>query len=712
MSSLDAIRRMRAVSLAGVLLTAAGPAAGAPQAAPSPSPAPEEQQAVKAEGDTARVTTTITVTAAPSPVKTEIGPDVRTYPANASIIDPGSLERASAREPGEVLRGLSGVDFVYYGQGGIPSGPSVRGYTDRNFGQDMAGFLDGIPLNLFGFVASHGAMDLTPLFTTSIERVELVRGPLDARYGDFHRGGSVNFVTREGVARPSVTLAGGSFGTGRAALTYGNYRPGAAGISIYSNIEGYHAGGYADNQQVEHFKTFNKLHRRAGAGDLTLTLQGYWADWEAPSYLDKALVESGAVDEKAAVNPTDGGKQNNQLGALRYRRGMDRVNSFAATAYVVRRDWTRWRSDFLLSPTQLQTQQVDERTSYGARVEQTFGGALFGRPSRLLIGAAGQRDDAATRQDATRERVSVTRTDDVDELLTSLGLYAQEQIQPVGWLKLMAGLRYSRVDYDIDDNIRAPGTFVAAYETDIWSPKVGAAVSLGGKVGLYANYATGMRSPTPRTEVRNSIASVQRVVIAKTESYEAGLTARLSTRLEVLGNVFRADNSNETRGIPPGGQQFESLGKSRREGAEAEISWFPVSRTRIYAGASWVDAVLTTPATPAAKHLPDIPDYVHKIGFEAHTVRTGRWPGTVSLAGDFTVHGPKDLNTLGTIRSSRYERITASLAYTTRDRYRVWLGGFAYPGSLVGESEFLFNTKVGVRPNPRVSLEGGITYTF
>ena len=67
---------------------------------------------------------------------------MRTYPANASIIDPGSLERASAREPGEVLRGLSGVDFVYYGQGGIPSGPSVRGYTDRNFGQDMAGFLD------------------------------------------------------------------------------------------------------------------------------------------------------------------------------------------------------------------------------------------------------------------------------------------------------------------------------------------------------------------------------------------------------------------------------------------------------------------------------------------------------------------------------------------------------------------------------------------
>ncbi len=711
MAARSARRRFQAATFAGCLL-AAGPLAAAPQTPPSPSPGPEEKQEVHAEGDTARVTTTITVTAAPGPVKTEIGTDVRTYPANASIIDPGSLERASAREPGEVLRGLSGVDFTYYGQGGIPSGPSVRGYTDRNFGQDMAGFLDGIPLNLFGFVASHGALDLTPLFTTSIERVELVRGPLDARYGDFHRGGSVNFVTRDGVARPSVTLAGGSFGTGRAALTYGNYRPGAMGISLYSNIEGYHAGGYADNQQVEHVKTFNKLHRRAGAGDLTLTLQGYWADWEAPSYLDRALVASGAVDEKAAVNPTDGGKQNNQLGALRYRRGANGDNPFVATVYAVSRDWTRYRSDFLLSATQLQTHQVDERTTYGARIEKNFGRALFGRPSRLLLGAAGQRDDAQTRQDATRERQVVTRTDDVGELLTSLGAYAQEQLQVADWLKLMGGLRYSRVAYDIDDHIRAPGTFVSTYDTDLWSPKVGAAVSLGRHFGLYANYATGMRSPTPRTEVRNSIASVDRVVISKTESYEAGLTARLSTRVELLAAVYRADNSNETRGIPPGGQQFESLGKSRRKGAEGEISWFPISRTRIYAGVSWVDAVLTTPVTPLATHLPDVTDYVHKLGFEAHTVRTGRWPGTVSLAGDFAIYGPKDLNTLGTIRSSRYERITASLAYTTRDRYRVWLGGFAYPGSRIGEAEFLFNTKVGVRPNPRVSLEGGVTYTF
>jgi len=287
------------------------------------------------------MTTTITVTARPGPMKTELGPDVRTLPANSSIIDPSAFEKSSPREPAEVLRALPGVDTAYYGQGGIPSGPSVRGYTDRNFGQDLAGFIDGIPLNLFGFVASHGAMDITPVFTGSVERVELVRGPLDARYGDFHRGGSVNFVTRDGVPEPSVTLVGGSFGTVRGGLTYGNYKPGSRAASVYSNVEGYRTDGYANNQDNKYAKTFNKLYVPTGSGDVTLAFQGYWARWHAPSYIDRDLVRSGALDEKTAVNPTDGGNQNNQLAYLRYRHARDGRDPFSAIVYADHRDWMR-----------------------------------------------------------------------------------------------------------------------------------------------------------------------------------------------------------------------------------------------------------------------------------------------------------------------------------------------------------------------------------
>lgn len=138
--------------------------------------------------------------------------------------------------------------FVFYGQGGIPSGPSVRGYTDRNFGQDIAGFLDGIPLNLFGFVASHGALDLTLLLPQSIEKVELIRGPFNARYGDFHRGGSLNFVTKSRIQRPSIDLALGSYGTARTTLTWA--RNPESGLPLFTSLEGYRTESYSHNSDL------------------------------------------------------------------------------------------------------------------------------------------------------------------------------------------------------------------------------------------------------------------------------------------------------------------------------------------------------------------------------------------------------------------------------------------------------------------------------
>ena len=121
--------------------------------------------------DVPRITTVVTVTAPAAPQRVEPSADVRTLPSSASVLTTTESQGAPYREPGEVLRSLPGMGFVYYGQGGIPSGPTVRGYTDRNFGQDIAGFLDGIPLNLPGFVASHGALDLTVLAVDSIDRV-------------------------------------------------------------------------------------------------------------------------------------------------------------------------------------------------------------------------------------------------------------------------------------------------------------------------------------------------------------------------------------------------------------------------------------------------------------------------------------------------------------------------------------------------------------
>ena len=91
--------------------------------------------------------------------------------------------------------------------------------------------------------------------------------------------------------------------------------------------------------------------------------------------------------------------------------------------------------------------------------------------------------------------------DDVDEVMTDIGVGGQ-QVGLTDWLKAVAGLRYSRFDYDIVDNLRQPGEYVDDYSASKWQPKVGLVIAPLRQIELYANYVVGMRSPTPRTEVR------------------------------------------------------------------------------------------------------------------------------------------------------------------------------------------------------------------
>jgi outer membrane receptor protein involved in Fe transport len=534
---------------------------------------------------------------------------------------------------------------------------------------------------------------------------------MSPRYGDFNRGASIDFITRDGITRPSIFIGAGSFGSVKGAATYGNYDAARSRPSFFASLDFNHIDGYAQRQRLDHARGFARMHIPVGNGDVSVSAHAFDSDWEAPSYLDKALVKAGTLSETAFINPTDGGDLTNKLAYARYRRGLTPGQEFMAMGYVSRREWLRFRHDQLISAAQTQVKQVDNRTTWGFRAEKTFAPTLFGRPSQFMIGSHLQRDDAETLQDRTKLRALIDNIDNVDEFLTQFAVYAQEQIGITDRLKLLLGLRYSSVDIELQDNIRPPGTYVAAYDTNQWSPKVGIAATPIRNLDVFVNLATGMRSPTPRTEVRNSIGSVSRVEIAETRSYEAGVRARAFRRLDIQGSVWRADNSNEIRGIPPGGTQFESLGKSRRDGGEFDLR-LSIGDTRLYGGLSWVSAELLTPATPGAIYFPDVPDYVHQVGFETAVPVGAGGSSRLTVLADLAFHGPKNLNTTGTIRSDTYQRATGRVTYYHKTRYRAFLGAVLYPGSRYGESEFLFGGRAGVRTNPELTIESGLTLTF
>ena len=90
-------------------------------------------------------------------------------------------------------RALAFLTGVAVAQSNGPNGPAVlhvRG-GDEPFTQMM---FDGVPVNISG-----GFNDVQGLMLTNVERVEIARGPLSARWGSSAMSGAVQFLTREGL---------------------------------------------------------------------------------------------------------------------------------------------------------------------------------------------------------------------------------------------------------------------------------------------------------------------------------------------------------------------------------------------------------------------------------------------------------------------------------------------------------------------------------
>jgi outer membrane cobalamin receptor len=162
-------------------------------------------------------------------------------PLSATVI---TREEIDARRPAstvDLLRQIPGLHIDQPGGRGSVSSVYIRG-SDPNFALVL---IDGVkvndPTNNRG-----GSFDFSSLDPGSIERVEVIRGPLSAIYGSDAMGGVINIVTRGGTAQPAFAAEGGvgRYGYYRAALEArgplgpGNFAVAAAYVDDGEPVEG------------------------------------------------------------------------------------------------------------------------------------------------------------------------------------------------------------------------------------------------------------------------------------------------------------------------------------------------------------------------------------------------------------------------------------------------------------------------------------------
>ncbi len=201
------------------------------------------------------------------------------------VIDRATIEALAARSATDLLRFVPGVQLLTDGSRGGSTAAQIRG-GDPNFALVL---LDGVPLNDSNDQQG-GAFNLNSLPTETIERIEVVSGPLSAHFGSTGLAGAINIITRTAPTGTTPTVVGGpsinaSIETGAASLVRA-----ATQISESRQSHDYSAALQYEREQgrigEDRFEQFDAQARLGLRFDSATDLQlaARFSSWDADDY--------------------------------------------------------------------------------------------------------------------------------------------------------------------------------------------------------------------------------------------------------------------------------------------------------------------------------------------------------------------------------------------------------------------------------------------
>lgn len=531
------------------------------------------------------------------------------------VVGYADFENRPISRVGELAENVPGLIATQHSGTGKANQYFLRGFN-LDHGTDLAGFVDGAPVNMRSHGHGQGYLDLNFLIPETIERIDYKKGPYHAAQGDFASAGSMAFVTRSRVAAPFAEVTGGSFGYWRA-LAVGSKDIGSG--AVLAALEGTLSNGpwVLD----EDLRKVNALLKYS-ASDWSIGLSGYTSRWNSTDQVPERAIASGLIPRRGFIDPDLGGSAGRLALTFTGDFGATRVSAYAILS---RLQLTSNFTYFLDNPTDGdQFRQVDRRGVFGGTVRHEisngdvtwrFGGdARFDRIGKLGL----YRTTAGQLRDVVRE-------DRVDEY--GGGLFGEAEVRLTPELRVILGLRGDAIGYRVrSDTAANSGNGSAAIVT----PKAALAWRAAKGIEFYANYGEGYHSD----DVRGAVIAVdpssgdpaERVpIFARSRGAELGLRVERGPFTASLVG-FWLDLASELVFVGDAGTT-EPNDASRRFGSELAVFWKPV-RWLTFDGTLAFTHARFRGVPDGENHIPGATPHVLSAGA---TVRLGRIDATLRV---------------------------------------------------------------------------------
>lgn len=500
---------------------------------------------------------------------------------------------------------------------------SIRGFGARaNFGtRGIKLYQDGIPLTT---VDGQGGIEDIDL--NSINRIEVMRGPASSLYGS-SSGGVIHFFTGdEDDVEPYVES---NVSLGEYQSKIGNIKTGGQidKLSYFLNLSHLDVTGYRSHSRARNTKFNSKFkYKIDDTSDFTTIFTAYDAPQaDDPGGIDQASVNADRRQARPRNVAFNSGEDIDQqkLG-FTYRKQVTPDQELILRNYYVHRNFQG------LLPLFTPDGFVEfDRFQYGGGAQYNIASQLFGKSNRTTLGFDIDTQEDDRQRYANNNGVQGALALNQLEQGDSLGIYIRNELAITDNFELSLGLRYDKVDLEVDDVFLGDGDQSAELNFEELSPMAGVSWAINPGTNIYANISSVFETPT-FTELDDVATSgFANVSAQKAWNYEIGVKGYVNPRFNYDLAVFHIEVEDEIINVVNiGGRTFFNNADTTRNGVEASVSFIPVTGVNMLMSYTYSDFTFDNfPAsvctTCAGNELPGLPEhnfytelaYTHPSGF-------------------------------------------------------------------------------------------------
>jgi iron complex outermembrane receptor protein len=511
-------------------------------------------------------------------------------PAAIDVVDASQIRdtqpRVNASEALAAVPGLVARDRQNYAQ---DLQISSRGFGARSaFGvRGVRLVADGIPASMPDGQGQAATFDLD-----MAERIEVLRGPFSALYGN-HSGGVVQLFTRDPKGPPALesSFSAGSYGQRKLDV---NAQGSSGAFGYLLDASRFETDGYRDHSAATRDQAYAKLVVDTSATSrLVITASGLRQDdTQDPLGVTWATYQrnprAGEIDTTDTQSPqrplaerydTRKSIDHQQLGLSYEKRfGPDRLQ---LTAWGGNRRVVQYQSfsrGFQAPPTHSGGVIDFDRDFHGIDANWRVVRELAGGTLRATVGfeLARSVDDRQGFENFVGNDFGVKgrlRRDEQNEV-KSADPYAQLEWERGQWV-VTGGLRRSRVSFDVTDRYVANGNDSGSVDYRHTTPLVGVLYKVSPSLNLYASAARGFETPTLNELFYSGTGAGFnfRLSPAIGTHLEAGVKAMLAPGVRVNAALFQVRTKDElvVDSSAGGRTSYRNASATLRQGGELSL---------------------------------------------------------------------------------------------------------------------------------------------